>query len=174
MQRRTLLKLGAGSAAVLALAGGGLALLRPGLSQGRLSAAGREVFHAVARAVLDGALPSDDRARAVALEAHLQRLDETVAAFPPATQSELSQLLALLASTPGRLGLARLRPAWPDADVVEVQQALQGMRTSSLALPQQAYHALRDLTNAAYFADAATWSQLGYPGPRAVAATPAA
>ena len=48
------------------------------------------------------------------------------------------------------------------------------MRTASLTLPQQAYHALRDLTNAAYFADAASWSQLGYPGPRAVAATPAA
>jgi len=174
MQRRTLLKLGAGSAAVLALAGGGLALLRPGLSGGRLSATGREVFLAVARAVLDGALPSDDGARTAALTAHLQRLDETVAAFPPATQSELSQLLALLASTPGRLGLARLRPAWPDADVAELQQALQGMRTASLTLPQQAYHALRDLTNAAYFADAASWSQLGYPGPRGVDAAPAA
>jgi hypothetical protein len=174
MQRRTLLKLGAGSAALLALAGGGLALLRPGISEGRLTAAGGEVFLAVARAVLDGLLPDDERARAAVLSRHLQRLDETVAGFPPATRSELSQLLALLASTPGRLGLARLRPAWPDADVTDLQNALQGMRTASLSLPQQAYHALRDLTNAAYFADAATWVPLGYPGPRAVEAEPAA
>jgi hypothetical protein len=174
MQRRTLLKLGVGSAVLLTLAGGGLALLRPGLSEGRLTAAGREVFLAVARAVLDGVLPDDANARAAVLTHHLQRLDETVAAFPAATQSELSQLLALLASTAGRLGLARLRPTWLDADVSELQQALQGMRTASLALPQQAYHALRDLTNAAYFADAATWAPLGYPGPRAVEAEPAA
>jgi hypothetical protein len=174
MQRRTLLNLGVGSAAVLLIAGGGLALLRPGLRDGRLAPPGREVLLAVARAVLDGVLPSDGHARNAALTAHLQRLDDTVAAFPPATQSELSQLLSLLASTAGRLGFARLRPAWPDADVAELQQALQGMRTASLGLPQQAYHALRDLTNAAYFADAATWPLLGYPGPRVVEAAPAA
>ena len=39
------------------------------------------------------------------------------------------------------------------------------MRASRIALRQQAYHALRDLTHAAYFADAATWARLGYPGP---------
>jgi hypothetical protein len=45
---------------------------------------------------------------------------------------------------------------------------LQGLRTSSLSLRQQVYHALRDLTNAAWFADAAAWSAIGYPGQRAV------
>jgi hypothetical protein len=49
-----------------------------------------------------------------------------------------------------------------------VQSALQAMRSSRLELRQQAYHALRDLTNAAYFADAATWAALGYPGPRSL------
>ena len=42
------------------------------------------------------------------------------------------------------------------------------MRTSRIGLRQQAYHALRDLTNAAYFADPQTWPLMGYPGPRAV------
>lgn len=166
MQRRRLLKLGIGAAAVLAIAGGGLALLRPGLERGRLAPAGREVFAAVARAVLDGVLPAEASARAAALQAHLQRLDDTIAGFPAATQAELSQLLGLLGSAAGRIAFAGLRPTWADAGVAELQEALQGLRTASLALRQQAYHALRDLTNAAYFADASAWPAMGYAGPK--------
>ncbi len=168
MQRRRFLKLGVGAAAVLALAGGGLALFQPGLAQGRLSPAGREVFEAAARAVLDGSLPDEPAQRAVALQAHLQRLDDALAAFPTSVQTELSQLLAILAAAPGRVAFAGLSAPWSDATVPQLQVALQSMRTSSLALRQQAYHALRDLTNAAYYADPLAWSLLGYPGPRAI------
>lgn len=91
-----------------------------------------------------------------------------MSAFPFHMQSELSQLLALLATAPGRSVLAGLPVEWTSASARDVQAALQAMRTSSLALRQQAYHALRDLTNAAYFADASTWAVMGYPGPRAV------
>ncbi len=165
MQRRSLLKLGIGAAALLAVAGGGIALLRPGLDGSRLAPAGREVFEAIARAVLDGVLPSNATERARALQAHLERLDATIAAFPAATRAELSQLLALLATAPGRIGLAGLYSDWPQAEVAQMQQALQSMRTASLALRQQAYHALRDLTNAAYFADPSAWPAMGYAGP---------
>ena len=165
MQRRTLLKLGIGSAALLAVAGGGVAWLRPGLVDARLGTAGRTVFHAVGRAVLDGSLPTAPAERDAALQGLLARLDDTVAGFPAAVQSELSQLLGLLAIAPGRIGLAGLTTPWPDASVAAIQQALQGMRTSTLALRQQAYHALRDLCNAAYFSDPSTWARLGYPGP---------
>jgi hypothetical protein len=58
-----------------------------------------------------------------------------------------------------------LRPAWDEATVPEVQLALQGLRTSALSLRQQAYHALRDLTNAAWFADPSSWAAMGYDGP---------
>jgi hypothetical protein len=169
MQRRTLLQLGLGGAAVLALAGGGLALLQPGVRDGRLTPAARNLFAAVGRAVLDGRLPAETAARDATMAAHLDRLDATVAGFPPALRSELSDLVALLSAVPGRLALAGLRTAWSEASVAEVQSALQQMRMSSLALRQQAYHALRDLTLAAYYADAATWPQLGYPGPNPVA-----
>jgi len=165
MQRRTLLKLGLTGAGVLAVAGGGLALLRPGLVDGRLAPPGREVFGAVARAVLDGSLPADAATQRDALAAHLRRVDDAVAALPPAVRGELSQLLALLGSAPGRVAFAGLVPAWRDAGVADLQAALQGMRLSRLALRRQAYHALRDLTNAAYYADRSTWAALGYPGP---------
>lgn len=165
MKRRTLLVVGAGVGTLLALAGGTLALLEPGLRGGRLSAGGREMFAAVARGVLSDLLPADPAARAAAIEAHLGRLDDTFAGLPPPLQDEIQELVTLLASAPGRLALAGLRPTWAQADAAAVQAMLQDLRTSSLALRQQVYHALRNLTNAAWFADRSSWAAIGYPGP---------
>lgn len=165
MQRRTLLKLGLGSTALLLLAGGAAVLLQPAWQGGTLSRVGREVFAAVGQAVLDKSLPAADAPRQAAIEGLLGRVEVLVRALPPHAQEELSQLLSLLGSTAGRRTLAGLDPAWKDASVAEVQQALQGMRLSSLALRQQAYAALHDIATGAYFADAATWPMLGYPGP---------
>jgi hypothetical protein len=168
MKRRTLLKLGIGGVAVLAVVGGGLALMRPGVVKGHLSADAQLVMRAVARAVLEGNLPADAVDREAALHAQMGRLDNAIAGFPAAMQAELSQLLALLASEPGRVALAGLTTAWEEATVEELSAALQDMRVSKIALRAQAYHALRDLTNGAYFADPGTWPMLGYPGPVAV------
>ena len=165
MQRRTLLKLGLTSAAVLAVAGGAVALLQPGLEDGALSSAGREVFAAVGLAVLDKSLPAEDGARQIALNGLLSRVDALVQTLPPHAQGELSQLLALLTSAAGRRTLAGLSTPWPEASVADLQQALQGMRLSALALRQQAYAALHDITAGAYFSDEASWPLLGYPGP---------
>jgi hypothetical protein len=168
MQRRTLLKLGLGASALLAVVGGGLAMLKPGLAGGRLSAPAKAVFGALARAILHGSLPADAAERHAAIDEHLQRLESALAAFPAGTQAELSQLLALLSSAAGRVALAGLHSDWPEASVGDLQQALQNMRNSGLAMRQQIYHALRDLTNAAYYADPKVWPMLGYPGARAL------
>ncbi len=165
MQRRTLLRLGAASAAVLLVAGGTAALLQPGLAGGSLSASGREVFSAVGRAILDKTLPADDGARHIALNGLLGRIDVLVQALPPHAQAELSQLLALLASAAGRRTLAGLSQPWDEASVADIQRSLQDMRLSRLALRQQAYAALHDITAGAYFSDPASWPLLGYPGP---------
>lgn len=163
MQRRTLLKVGLISGAALAVAGGAALVMVERAWDGRqLTATGRTVLGAVARAVLDGTLPADS---APALQAHLDRMNTTIAGMPPGTQAEVNELLTILGTAAGRLGLAGLSTAWPDASVVQLQASLQSMRSSSLALKQQAYHALRDLTHAAYFADSGTWAVLGYPGP---------
>ena len=155
---------------LLALAGGGLALLRPGLRDGRLTMSGRELFAAVARAVLDGALPvSTPSAQALAVESFLQRLDGTLGGLSPHARAELSQLVALLSTAAGRRALCGLDEDWAVAEVGAVQSALETMRVSVYDMRQQAYHALRDLTNAAYFADPGTWALLGYPGQRTLA-----
>lgn len=168
MQRRSLLKLGIASAAVLAVAGGTLALLQPGLHQGRLSPGARDVFRAVGGAILDGSLPNAAPARVQALDAMTERIDALAQSLPPHAQAELSQLLALLASSAGRVALAGLTQPWSVASVTDLQQALESMRTSALDLRQQAYHALHDIVGGAYFSDASTWGLLGYPGPRVI------
>lgn len=171
MKRRSLLKLGVGAAVVLAVAGGGLALLKPGLVDGgkKLSPSARAVFRAVALAVFDGGLlPADPAAREAALAAHLDRIDASIAGFPAAVRSELSQVLALLSSSGGRLALVGLKSDWAEASVAELQQMLESLRLSSLATRQQIYHALRDLSSIAFFTDPAHWSLVGYPGPREI------
>ncbi len=160
--------LGAAASAVLLVAGGTAALMQPGLKQGALSASGREVFSAVGSAVLEKTLPTDEGARLIALNGLLGRVDALVSALPAHAQSELSQLLSLLASAPGRRALAGLAAPWPEAGIADVQQALQGMRLSSLALRQQAYAALHDITAGAYFSDPSSWPLLGYPGPHKI------
>lgn len=168
MQRRTLLKLGVASSAVLLVAGGAAALLQPGLEGGRLSEAGREVFTAVGRTILDRTLPAEEGPQQIALNGLLARIDVLVGGLPPHAQAELSQLLALMASHPGRRVFAGLPTPWGSASVPQITEALQGLRMSSLAMRQQAYAALHDITAGAWFSDAATWTMLGYPGPLAI------
>lgn len=168
MQRRTLFRLGLGASVVLGLAGLGAAVWSPGWRDGRLSPSAQVVFRAVATAVLDGVLPQDARIRELALQGFALRMEQTVAGLAPAVRAELSDLLALLSTAPGRYALTGLGADWSQASAQDLAAALQRMRTASSQTRQQVYHALRDLTNAAWFADAGTWNFLGYPGPQAV------
>ena len=102
MRRRTLLQLGIGASVLLTLVGSSLALLSPGLVAGRLTPRGRQLFAAVARAVLEGIVPPAGPESTQVLEAHLLRLDQTIAGFPSHLQDELSLLVALLTHAPGR------------------------------------------------------------------------
>ena len=168
MQRRTLLKLGATSAALLAIVGGTAALIQPGLERGVLTAAGREVFRAIGLGVLDKTLPEQLVAKETALTGLLGRIDVLISALPLHAQAELSQLLSILATGAGRRALAGLGTPWPAASAIQVQAALQEMRLSSLAVRQQAYAALHDIAAGAYFSEPSTWPMLGYPGPLAI------
>jgi hypothetical protein len=168
MQRRTLFRLGLGASVVLGLAGLGAAAWSPGWREGRLSPSAQAVLRAVATAVLEGVLPQDARIRELALQGFTLRMTQTVAGLAPAVRAELSDLLALLSTAPGRYALTGLAVDWPQATPQQLAAALQGMRTAGSQTRQQVYHALRDLTNAAWFADAGTWNFLGYPGPQAI------
>lgn len=168
MQRRSFLKLGVGSAIVLAVAGGAVALIQPGLEQGKLSSAGRNVFAGAARALLDGTLPADPSAKQASIDALLSRIDDLTLGLPPHVQSELSLLLSLLNSAAGRMGLVGLGTDWASASIEQIGTALQGMRESRVALREQAYSALHDIVGGSYFAGSENWPIMGYPGPRTI------
>lgn len=164
------MKLGLGSGLLLSLAGLGLWGVEPGLRSSadgplRQSRRSRTVMGAVALAVLEGAWPENADARKKAMQAHLDLIDGAIAGFPPAMQAELGQLLTVLSSAAGRVGLAGLRTEWADADTSAVQTALQSMRSSRVSLRAQAYQALRDLHCAVFFSAPGHWSVMGYPGP---------
>lgn len=169
LQRRSFLRLSAGAAVVLALAGGSAALLTtPGLVDGKLSEPARAVLRSVAVAVLADLLPSEVSARTAELDAALQRTDTLLAAVPAAARDEASQLLALLGTSLGRRTLAGLATPWEQASAPEVLAALQSMQASSVPLRVQAYQGLHDLVCLPYFAGAQAWTALGYPGPTPV------
>ncbi len=168
MRRRTLLKAGLAGGVLLAVAGTGLALLQPARREGRLTETGRTLFTALAPAVLAGLLPAEAAARQQAVADLLPRVETAINGMPPAMQAEVDELLTIAGSSLGRLSLVGLASPWATASSEQIQSALRGMRDSSLALRQQAYHALRDLTNGGYFSDEATWAVLGYAGQRPV------
>jgi len=168
MKRRTLIKVGLVTGTVLVVAAGSLALIQPARRDGKLTERGRAVFAAAAAGVLDTWLPAEPEARRRAVDAHLSRVEATLAGLPPALQAEVDELFTVLGSAAGRLALTGLRSDWAVATQAELTVALQGMRESSLAVRQQAFHAMRDLTNSSYLADASTWGAIGYPGQRPV------
>lgn len=162
MQRRRLLKLGLGAAVLIGVAGAGVALIKPGLVDGKLSPGSRELMRAAAQAVLGDLLPAQ------AVDAQLARLDAAIAALPAATRKELSDALGLLGTAAGRYALVGLSKPWGEASAADVQQALNAMRLSSSNTKQQIYHALRDLNAIAFFTEPANWQTAGYPGPREI------
>jgi len=169
MQRRRLLKLGLGAAVVIGVAGAGIALIKPGLVDGKLGPGARDVMRAAAQAVLSDLLPPAGAARDAALDAQLGRLDAFIAGMPAPTRKELSDALGLLSTAAGRFALVGLGKPWAEASTQDVQQALDAMSKSSSNTRQQVYHALRDLNAITFFTAASNWQTAGYPGPIEIA-----
>lgn len=174
MQRRTLLRVGLVAGVSLAAGAGLLVTLAPARRDGMLTPAAQEFFAAVARGVLGPLIPADAAAAQRTLDAHLKRLEAAISGMPPGVQAEIDELITIAVSAPGRRLLIGLPTPWADARADEVEAALSALRVSSLALRQQVYQALRELTNAAFFADASAWPLLGYAGQRPVPNRPAA
>ncbi|MGQ3051363.1 MAG: hypothetical protein ACT6S0_06235 [Roseateles sp.] len=168
MQRRGLLKLGLGAAVVIGVAGAGIALIRPGLVDSRLSPGSRKLMRAAAQGVLGELLPPAGAAREAALDAQLARLDAFLVGMPAHTRKELSDALGLLGTAAGRYALVGLSKPWDEASAEDIQQAFNAMRLSSSNTRQQVYHALRDLNAIAFFTEPGNWLTAGYPGQRPI------
>lgn len=150
---------------VLGLAGLAAVQWESPLRQGRLSAQSREIFVAVGGAILDGCLPTEPAARSAALAGTVDRIEQLIAGLPGPTQDELAELLGILSTGPGRVGVVGLWSSWRDTDPARMGTHLQGLRVSGLALRRQVYQAFHEIVNGAYFSDEKSWALMGYGGP---------
>ncbi|HZQ62515.1 MAG TPA: hypothetical protein VFC24_14260 [Casimicrobiaceae bacterium] len=123
------------------------------------------VLSAIAPVMLADALPEHADARSAAVTATVARVQGTIARLSPRARHELAQLFALLAWPPSRLALAGLAQDWTHADAGAIEAMLEAWRTSALDLKRSAYAALHQLVLGAWYADAASWARIGYPGP---------
>jgi len=161
--RRSFLKLGVGSAVLLAGFGIASQFVGRHATDDR-----RAVLRAAIPAVLDGVLPADAAQRAAAIETTLCDVEMAIDGLAPAAQDELRALFLALAAAPSRLLLAGLATPWHEADPDAVAAVLQAWRTHRLTLLQAAYHALHDLILGTAYADESRWAAIGYPGPPAL------
>ena len=114
LQRRSFLKLGIGAAVVLAVAGGAVALIKPGLVNGRLSPSARLLMARVGQAMLQGTLPADALEQQRAIDAVLQRTDDFTAdhgACPPGLFERLARELTEVRVVGGTVAIRWQRPA---------------------------------------------------------------
>ncbi|WP_058049402.1 hypothetical protein [Janthinobacterium sp. Ant5-2-1] len=167
MRRRSFLKLGVLGAAVLAAGGAAYRLVRGPALPGRfvLDGEARAALAAIVPAMLGSALTRDATARAAALDGAIAGVDTAIRGLPLAAQQEVQDLFGLLALAPARRFVAGVDKGWLDAEPAQVAAFLQSWRTHRLATLQTAYLALHDLILGAWYADAAHWAAIGYPGP---------
>lgn len=167
MQRRSFLKLGFIGACALAAGGAAYRAVRGPAPPGRfvLDGAARAALAAIVPAMLGSALPQEAGARATALDGAIAGVDTAIHGLPLSAQQEVQDLFGLLALAPARRFVAGVKDGWPGADPAQVTAFLQSWRTHRLPTLQTAYLALHDLILGAWYADAAHWAAIGYPGP---------
>jgi hypothetical protein len=164
--RRSFLRAGALAALVLAAGGGIYRVTHPPVPKGFvLDGEGRSALHAIVPAILAGTLPTAPSARAQAIAAATERLNQTILGLPLATQQEVQDLFGLLALGPARRLLTGIPHGWAEATDADVSNWLQDWRTHRIALLRTAYQALHDLVLGSWYSDSANWAAIGYPGP---------
>ena len=170
ISRRTFIAVGIVGAFALATAGWLKGPHAPpsGLRRRTLDADAEAILGAVVPVLLDGALPEAREARQQMIAETLTSIDIAIAGLPQAAQAELSQLFALLALPPVRLGLARITAPWTSAAPADVRLCLDRFRESSWSLQRAAYDALHQLTFAAWYGNPQTWPAIGYAGPPSI------
>jgi hypothetical protein len=164
--RRTFLKAGLLSAALLAVGGGWYRVTHPAPPRGFvLDGEARAALDAIVAVIVSGALPDAPADRARAIAATTARVHQTILGLPLSAQQEVQDLFGLLALGPARRLLTGIPDGWAAAQEADVAAFLQDWRVHRLSLLRTAYAALHDLVLGAWYSEPAHWDAIGYPGP---------
>lgn len=131
---------------------------------------GEAIMTAIVPVLLAGALPTAVGERTAAIAETLTHIDAAIAGLPPASQTELAQLFALLALPPARIAFAGITATWQEANPDDVRAFLDRFRASSWTLKRGAYDALHQIVFAAWYGNPRAWPATGYDGPPALSA----
>jgi hypothetical protein len=165
-RRRSFLKAGALATLVLAAGGALYRAVHPTAPQRFvLDGEARAALEAIVPAMLAGALPATAAERRSAVATTIAGVHAAIGNLPLPVQKEVQDLFGLLALAPARRALTGVSGGWSQATDAQVSTFLNEWRFHSLAMLQTAYHALHDLIIGSWYADPASWSAIGYPGP---------
>jgi hypothetical protein len=170
LTRRQFIKVGIAGAAVLAAA---RMLDRPRAAPAAtyrvLDEQSIAMVAALIPVVLAGSLPAEEGARANAARDVLAAFDRAVAGLGPAVQAEIGQLFSFMSFAPTRLAFAGLWTPVEEATPDQLKAFLTRWRHSRFELQRVSYQALTQLIQASWYDNPASWTAIGYPGPRALA-----
>lgn len=144
---------------------GGLVYWHRGLSDGKLTAHGRDVFRGLAIGIVGPMLPKDPAQREAILAAHLRNVEAFINGMPQVLQVEINAVAGLLGNMPTRRMLTGLGPNWSSASEEDIAQAIETMRLNPLPTTRLTYQVVRAVTCMTFFANSANWQLSGYPGP---------
>jgi hypothetical protein len=130
-----------------------------------LTADAKTIWCKIATVILSGVLPVAASVSESALAQWWLRFQQTVNVLPITTQRELGQLVLSLEFAPTRRTVWGVSAAWSEATADEIRDFLEGCRYSSVPDIQSAYHAIHDLTLAAWYSDEAHWADIDYAPP---------
>ncbi len=144
---------------------GGLVYWHRGLSNGKLTEHGRDVFRGLAIGFVGEMLPKDKAEREAVLQDHLQHVEAFLNNSPTYLQTEVNALAGLLSNMPTRRILTGLGTGWASASDDDIGQAIESMRLNPLPTTRLSYQAVKSITCIVFFSNSANWKLTGYPGP---------
>ena len=103
--------------------------------------------------------------RGAPLSAIVQNIESTIVRLSIKSQTELRELLDLLATGFGRLIFANVWLNWQSASSDSVEQFISDWRENRLELLKIAYRGLHKLIVGSVYAEPSNWQDIGYAGP---------
>lgn len=144
---------------------GGLVYWRRGMSDGKLTASGRNVLRGLAIGFVGPMLPKDAAQHNAILDGHLQHVEVFLNGMPNVMRIEVNAILGLLGNLPTRKMLTGMGKDWSEASDDDIAQAIETMRLNPLPSTRLTYQVVRAVTCMAFFSNSDHWQLTGYPGP---------